>query len=102
MLPLLENFHHASQYSFRIFYLSWKIFILPVNILSELGISWNDQAGCISFFVKSDNGDDDEIWVGMGDGKHNHEGDEHGDEHLRRPDPPAIVMARQAIIAFQG
>ena len=70
MLPLLENFHPASQYSFRIFYLSWKIFVLPVNILSELGISWNDQAGCISFFVKSDNGDDDEIWVGMSDRKH--------------------------------
>ena len=73
MLPLLENFHPASQYSFRIFYLSWKIFVLPVNILSELGISWNDQAGCISFFVKSDNSDGDEICVGTSDGKHDHE-----------------------------
>ena len=36
------------------FYLSWKIFILPVDILSELRISWYDQASCISLFVKSD------------------------------------------------
>ena len=36
-------------------------------------ISWYDQAGCISFFVKSDNSDGDEICVGTSDGKHDHE-----------------------------
>ena len=86
-------------------YLSWKIFILPVNILSKLRISWYDQACCISLFVKSD------MIFGLGWLTKNMHcsslwwhfvADIDSNMDLRRPDPPAMVIARQAMIAFQG
>ena len=86
-------------------YLSWKVFILPVNILSKLRISWYDQACCISLFVKSD------MIFGLGWLTKNMHcsslwwhfvADIDSNMDLRRPDPPAMVIARQAMIAFQG